>query len=190
MAKSIGNVVTTGFSGLIGKLLVFRQRAGKTFVGDRPVKSSKAPTDKMLEVRAKFKKAIVYAKAVIRVDDELSAAYAAKANKGQSGFNLAFADYMKAPVFLEMPEFPEYTGKKDESLSVMVTDDFKVASVHFTIQDAGGAVLESGEATGIEDSPLWVYQTTAAHASVSGATIKIVAKDLPGNATTEEVTLL
>ncbi len=190
MAKSIGNVVTYGLSGLIGKLLVFRQRAGKTFVGDRPVKTTKAPTAELKAVREKFAKAIIYAKMVNDVDDDVKAGYQAKTEPGQSAFNLAFADYMKAPVFVEAPAFSEYSGQQNASLEVLVKDDFKVTSVHFSVLDADGIVLESGEAAGTGDSPLWVYQTTAEHADLAGATVKIVAKDLPGNETTAEVILV
>jgi hypothetical protein len=43
MAKSRNNVVTHGLSGLIGDLLVFRQRANKTIVANRPKLSAKLP---------------------------------------------------------------------------------------------------------------------------------------------------
>ena len=43
MAKSRNNVVTHGLSGLIGDLLVFRQRANETIVANRPKLSTKLP---------------------------------------------------------------------------------------------------------------------------------------------------
>jgi len=190
MAKSVGNVVTYGLSGLIGKLLVFRQRAGKTFVGDRPVKTSKAPTAELKAVREKFAKAIIYAKMVNDVNDEVKAGYQAKTEPGQSAFNLAFADYMKAPVFVEAPAFPGYSGQQNTSLPVLVKDDFRVTSVFFEVLDADNNVLESGEAAGTGDSPLWVYQTSTEQEDLAGGKVKIVAKDLPGNETIAEVTLV
>ena len=158
-------------------------------MGDRPVKSSKSPSARALEIREKFSRAIIYAKAVIDTDDELKAAYGAIAEPGQSAFNMAFADYMKAPVFNEEPSFPDYHGEQNATLSVMVTDDFRVESVTFSILDAEGAEVESGQAVGTDDNPLWIYQTTTDQTALSEGKIRIVAKDLPGNETVAEVDL-
>jgi len=65
MAKSKNNVITHGLSGLIGDLLVFRQRANKTIVADRPKPFSTPPTDLQLGIQRRFKRAAQYARKAI-----------------------------------------------------------------------------------------------------------------------------
>lgn len=122
MAKSNGNVVTYGLSGLIGKLLVFRQKAGKTVVADRPKKTTHEPTALSLAQREKFKAASRYAKNAIS-DKALKAEYELMAMPGQTAFNVAFSDYMKGPKFTLVPEYDHYAGEAGTTLTVEVTDN-------------------------------------------------------------------
>ena len=96
MAKSKDNVVMEGASGKIGKMLVFRQRADQTIIARRPKKSLRQVTDDQQEARNRFTEAAYYAKSAIS-DPILKEAYQAKAKLGQTAYNVAFADYLKAP---------------------------------------------------------------------------------------------
>ena len=186
MAKSRRNVVTHGLSGLIGDLLVFRQMAGKTIVANRPKASGKAPTVGMLKVRKLFRKAAIYAANIIK-DLIRKAEYEQAAKNGQSAFNVAFADYLKGPEIEEGLSFANYTGQTGQKLVASIIDNFRVASVNFSIRDAGGDLIESGEAEQSEDGLDWVYTTTADNPSYAGGMVTIKAYDQPGNETVAEV---
>lgn len=188
MAKSNGNVITFGLSGLIGKLLVFRQKAGKTVVADRPQKTTHEPTELSLAIREKFKAASRYATNAIS-NAALKAEYQLKASLGQSAFNVAFSDYMKGPEFTLVPEYDHYAGEAGTTLTVEVIDNFKVAEVQFSIVDSQGNELEAGPATAQEGSFYWSYITQVDQSSISGGKVLITAKDLPGNQETLEVEL-
>ena len=188
MAKSVRNVVTFGLSGLIGDLLVFRQKAGKTFVSNKPKLSTKAPTAEMLKVRSLFRRAAIYAKSVIK-DLTKKAAYEAVAKPGQSAFNVAFADYQKGPEIETGLAFPHYNGEIGQELKASIIDNFIVKSVTFSILNAAGVSLESGEAMQAEDGLDWVYTTTAENADFAGGKVIIKAYDNPGNETLLEVAI-
>lgn len=188
MAKSRRNVITHGLSGLIGDLLVFRQRAGKTIVGDKPAPSSKPPTADMLKSRSRFRRAAIYAKSAI-MDVVKKAAYAAVAKRGQTAFNVAFADYQKGPEIETNLDFSFYSGAVGQKLSASVIDNFMVKSVNFSILDTAGEVVESGEAVQADDGLDWVYTTTVSHSDYEGGKVVIKAYDEPGNETLLEVSI-
>lgn len=185
MAKSRNNVVTHGLSGLIGDLLVFRQRANRTIVANKPRVTTKAPTMVQLEIRERFKRATQYAKSALK-DLVLKGAYQLGAKLGQSAHNVAFADYQKAPEFYEDADLSTYTGAVGDKITVSVMDDFRVEGVHVQIKIPTGTVLEEGEAVQSANGLDWVYTTTEVNAAVPGSKIIFTAKDLPGNETVLE----
>ena len=185
MAKSKNNVITHGLSGLIGDLLVFRQRANKTIVADRPKPFSKPPTTVQLGIQSRFKKAAQYAKTAI-LDPLLKAGYQAVARLGQSAFNRAFKDYQLAPEFDEDINLSGYTGAIGDEINVSVIDDFQVIGVKVKIMNADTSLLEEGDAIQSANGLDWIYTTTAVNAGVPGSTIIFTASDLPGNQTVLE----
>lgn len=189
MARSRNNVVTHGLSGLIGDLLVFRQKANKTYVANKPRPSSKAPTTVQMEIRERFKRATRYAKSALN-DLVLKAAYVLSAKPGQSAHNVAFVDYQKSPEFYEDMDLTTYTGVVDDKIIVSVIDDFKVKTVHVEIKAPGGAVLEEGFAVQDENELDWVYTVIAANSELPGTQIIFTAKDYPGNTTVLEKILI
>lgn len=185
MAKSKNNVVTHGLSGLIGDLLVFRQRANKTIVADRPKPFSKGPTALQLGIQSRFKKAAKYAKTAL-LDPLLKAAYQAAARLGQSAFNRAFKDYQLGPEFDEEVDFSAYTGAIGDEISISVVDDFQVSGVRVRIQKPDASLLEEGDAVQSDNGLDWIYTSTAVNADVPGSTIIFTASDVPGNRTVLE----
>ncbi|HCN84249.1 MAG TPA: hypothetical protein DIT07_11620 [Sphingobacteriaceae bacterium] len=181
MAKSKFNWLTHGMSGLLGDLMVFRQRANKTIVAMRPRPSGKEPTADMMNIRKKFKKAALYAKTAI-ANPALKAEYQAVAKLGQSAFNRAFKDYQLAPE-LEDPNLSAYTGEAGEHITVSALDDFRVESVHVVIKTGAGIIVEEGEAVQDDGGLDWVYTTTTANTEMVGAKVIFTATDLPGNKT-------
>ena len=189
MAKSKNNVVTHGLSGLIGDLLVFRQRANKTIVADRPRPFSKPPTAMQLGIQNRFNKAAMYAKNAI-LDPLMRAAYQAVAKLGQSAFNRAFKDYQLAPEFYEDVDLSTYTGAIGDEILVSVIDDFRVNDVKVQIMNPDESVLEEGDAVQSVNGLDWIYTCTAVNADVSGTKIIFTAIDLPGNRTVLEKVIL
>lgn len=189
MAKSRNNVVTHGLSGLIGDLLVFRQRANKTIVADRPKLSTKQPTAIQMEIRERFKRASRYAKSVLN-NLVLKAGYQQAAKPGQTAHNVAFADYQKSPEFYEEVNLSSYTGTIGDEIIVSVIDDFKVKTVHVEIKTPEDLSLEAGYAVQAENELDWVYVTTAANTELAGSRIIFTASDYPGNQTVLEKLLV
>ena len=185
MAKSKNNVVTHGLSGLIGDLLVFRQRANKTIVADRPKLSGIPPSAAQLEIQQRFKKAVQYAKSAM-LDPLIKAAYQVVAKLGQSSFNRAFKDYQLAPEFDEDVNLSTYTGNAGEEITVSVMDDFQVTGVHVQILKPDSSLLEEGDAVQSVNGLDWIYTTTSVIADVVGCRIIFTASDLPGNRTVLE----
>lgn len=185
MARSKFNVLTHGLSGLVGDLIVFRQRANKTVVSGRPRPTTKPLKAISLAIRERFKRAAIYATSVME-DLNLKAEYQATAKLGQSAYNKAFADFQKAPEIDENINLAAYTGALGDTIEVSVIDDFRVEGVHVQIKLPAGTVLEEGEAVQSANGLDWVYTTTAVNSEVPGSQIIITARDLPGNETVVE----
>ena len=113
-------------------------------------------------------------------DPVTKALYAAKATSGRSAFNVAVADYFNAPQ-IEQVNMDGYTGAVGSTITITVTDDFVVSSVHVKVEDIDGTLVEEGEAvqgnTGID----WVYMATVANENLSGDKNTVAAYDMPGN---------
>jgi hypothetical protein len=180
------NYVTSGASGDVGTLWSFRQRAGRTVIAKVRAANSKAPTDKVLAVRDRFKTAFAYAQSVMKKPD-LKAEYAAAAPRGVSAFNLALGDAAQSPVVSKI-DTTNYHGVVGNTLVIDATDNFKVARVVVTIDSAAGALIETGNAV-MDENKNWIYTATAANAAIAGSKISAVASDLPGNTGTLSVTL-
>lgn len=189
MARSKFNVLTHGLSGLVGDLLVFRQKANKTIVASRPRPTTKTPKPISLEIRARFKRASAYAAAAIE-DAVLKAEYQLQARNGQSAFNVAFADYQKAPEFYEDVDLAPYLGAVGNKLTVSVMDDFRVTAVNVEIKSPDGTTLEQGAAVQSDNGLDWVYTVTAVNSDVPGSKIIFTASDVPGNVTVLEKIIL
>ena len=183
MARSTNNVVMKGVSGTIGKMLVFRTSAAdKTIVARRPKPSNKPLTVSQLEVRDRFTEAAYYAKTAISNPD-LKEEYQAKAKPGQSAYNIAFADYLKAPE-LRKVMIEDYNGAIGDKLVFRVIDNFKLQTVSIRILDDTNNLIEQGAATPLDNGLDWQYIATAANANVVGTNLEITAKDTPGNVVT------
>lgn len=123
MAKSKNNVVTHGLSGLIGDLLVFRQRANKTIVADRPRPFSKPPTALQLGIQGRFKKAAQYAKTAL-LDPLIKAAYQAAALLGKAlltGLSRIISSHLSSMKRLTSQPIQERLVKRSASVLLMTS---------------------------------------------------------------------
>jgi hypothetical protein len=187
MAKSENNVLTHGLSGKMGDLIVFRQRAGKTIVSNKPKASDMPPSEGQMLIRERFSDAVRYGKAVI-TDPVSKAAYSAAAPRGTSAYNMAVKDFFNAPDIGEVI-VSSYNGHVGDKVTARVTDDFLVKSVTVRIENADATLVEEGAAVMAVNGLDWVYTAKSANSSLTGDKIIIIAKDTPDNTSKKEVTL-
>lgn len=188
MAKS-DNIILKDASGSLGKMLtITRKRSGTILLGKHRGESTTPPSEKQLEVQNRFKNAIVYGKAVMN-DPELKAQYEKAAKKDQSAYNVAVRDAFKAPE-IQWINTELYTGEIGCKITVRAIDDFKVAGVKVKITDAGGVVIEQGDAVQQSNGLDWVYTASVENGLAHGSRIEARAVDLPGNETMGEGVVL
>ena len=181
MAQVKYNVVTHGFTGKVGDLIIFRQRNGKTIVCKLPAATSRKSV-RQLAVQEKFQQAVGYASSALN-DPAVKALYEQNVRMGVSPYNLAIADFFKAPTIHEL-KMDGYDGAVGDRIGIAATDDTKVTEVSISIYAVDGTLIEEGTAT-LEDDQ-WFYTARMLNPTPTGSRIVAKAKDLPGNITTME----
>jgi len=146
------------------------------------------PAEKQLEKRELFSEAAIYARSVLSSAD-LKKEYEKKAIPGRTAYNMAFRDFLKAPVVKGI-DVLNYKGTPGSAIVVKAKDDFRVAEVRLSIHNAAGVLVEEGNAVlnPIKQS-LWTYTATQNNATLAGCVISATALDLPGNTGSLEITL-
>lgn len=187
MASSTNNDLTFGLRGKIGKMMVFRQFFGKTIASRQPEKKERIATPEQELNKERFQEAVIYAKNAL-LNESIRAAYLAVTRPGQTAFNMAFADYFKAPV-LSLADTGQYTGQPAEKIRVRAIDDFMVETVSVRITQADGTLVEQGQAQVTTNGLDWEYTTTLLNDELPGSKILFSASDIPGNTTNLEITL-
>jgi hypothetical protein len=178
MAQSKNNYVMFGMSGKLGKLLVFRQRGGKTIAASIPNRSA-AFTEEQLEIQSKFKEAASWARGILK-NAENRKFYSSLATGDQSAFNMAIADWFTNPEIKEIDTI-DYTGVTGSVIKIGVTDIIKVQSVKVSITTASGTLVEEGSAVFDANSQQWLYAAIQNNSTPVGSLIKATATDKPGN---------
>ena len=186
MARSRNNMATHGLSGLVD-WFVFRQWFGKTIVAKRPARNGKEPSEPVKLLRKKFKDAIRYAQSAIK-DVLTKQYYESKAEPGQTGFNMACADYYTVPEIGEI-DTSGYNGSAGSRIVVPVTEEFKIASVQVKISHDDGTLVEEGTAVMQNDDLHWVYTVSVSNASQPGDVITVTASDMAGNSISKPKTM-
>lgn len=185
MTKIINNPLLKGASGMLGGAVVFRLVRGNLIMAKRPAKP-RVLTDHQRNAKAKFLRGVEYARKQL-ADPVTRAEYAAGiTDRKFSAFLVALTDSLTAPR-IDQVNISQYGGAKGDKIAIRATDDFKVTSVHVTISDNAGVVVEQGEAVlapGAIDE--WYYTATTFNTSIGGAKIKIAAYDKPGNVAVSE----
>ncbi len=110
MAYVKKNIVTEGFSGMLGDSIVFRNRGGKTIVAIRPDTTGRESTEAQKNHQRRFRRAAQYAKGATR-NEATRGLYAARTKPGQSAYNVVLADFMTAPE-IDAVDFGTYKGAK------------------------------------------------------------------------------
>ena len=181
MAKINDNLLVKGARGNVGKQYVYKKRGEDTHIVRMPVVNKKAvPTADQSNAREMFAAASRYAKGAVSSPD-LKKEYGKKASANTTAFNIAFRDYLKAPVVKNI-NTEKYDGTPGSIIVVKAKDDFRVVEVKLSIRNADGSMLEEGNAIlNPIDRNLWTYATTRTNASPPGCTVSATALDLPGN---------
>jgi hypothetical protein len=190
MAKSENNEVMFGARGRVGNLVVFKNfGSNQTVIAKRPkIAENPMYTAKQLAVKLKFREAVVYAKGVIN-NPTLAAIYQLAAKPGTSAYNLALADYCKAPEISSI-DADNYQGQIGDQIRVRAIDNFGVSEVKLSIYDAAELLVESGLATQSSNSVDWFYPATTLNGNLGGTKITVEAKDAPGNTTLETIVII
>jgi hypothetical protein len=187
MAKVKEDAFTRGFSGMVGRMLVFRRVGNETIVSAAPAySSSKRSSAAQQRTRKRFEEASRYASQQV-ADPVLKAAYtlSVKDKKGRAAYHAALADFLNPPAILRI-DCTGYTGKPGNTIRVCATDDFRVVSVKVEVLDADGRVMESGIATQQTNGLEWIYITGITNPLAVKSRIRAVARDLPGNEVSRE----
>jgi hypothetical protein len=185
MATSKNNVLTHGLSGTVGDLLVFRNRAGKTIVASKPRERVGDYTETQKMHQHRFQQATLYGQSIM-ADPALKAEYETNAKAGQSAYNVAVADFFHAPD-IDSIDISAYTGKVGDTITITVTDNFKVTGVSVSIYNADGTEVEHGMAVQAANKVEWVFTAKTNNESIEGDKIEVRATDLPGNETEKTV---
>jgi hypothetical protein len=183
MAKSRNNVITYGLSGKVGDILIFRQIDGKTVVS-KVVEQKNTASDEQKKQRKRFQRATLYAKGAVH-DKQTADLYAAASKKRKlSAYNIAVADFFHGPD-IDTVDLSGYAGVAGDEIRIIASDDFAVKSVHVTITNADGSLVEEGYASqGIANS--WIYVAQQDNECLDGDKIQITAADFPGNVAEQE----
>ncbi len=185
MAKMSDNNATHGIRGKVNQL-VYRQRKGETFISKPPIRS--APySEAQKNIVSTFKQAVLYARSILQ-DAAIKLAYTKKAKRNQTPFNLAIADYFKAPVIVSV-DLAQLANQIGSKISALVTDNFRVEAVKVKIEKSNGTLVEEGDAVLQPDGLHWLYITTTATAKTTGNKVSITATDLPGNSIVDQKTI-
>ncbi len=181
MSKITNNLLVKGARGKLGNQFVYKQRGDDTIIARMPSKNKDVvPTEGQELARDRFTMAANYAKGAIE-NPELKFEYDRKAPSGKTGYNLAFRDFLKAPVVKKI-EAGKYSGTPGSLIVISAKDDFRVIDVTVSIYSPTGELLESGNAVMHQiNRNNWIYTAVQQNSSLIGSTIVASARDIPGN---------
>ncbi|MCX6266084.1 MAG: hypothetical protein NTW16_01820 [Bacteroidetes bacterium] len=187
MSNSKTNLLTHGFSGIVGKQYVMRMKGDQQIIAARPKRDTNVYSDSQLKAREAFANAVAYARGAMK-DPVKKAAYAVRGAGRLSAYASAVADFFKLP-WITAIETDRYHGAVGEIIHVAAGDYFMVVEVFITITDASGNLIEKGYCVLNEVSNKWGYTATVENAVLAGTTITAVVRDLPDHMVEQSVTL-
>lgn len=128
-----------------------------------------------------LRRAIAYAQSVI-ADPAATAYYAPAVRKLHSQtFWLAKADAMKAPTIVTPFQLYHYTGKAGGAFHVYTGDLFRVHTLHITIRDAAGDIVETGAAEREKNKKSFIYRWKRDHPRDRSVALEVVAASRAGH---------
>src|SRR5258708_15481563 len=138
MAILTTNPIVNGFSGMLGKTLVFKTLRGKTILSSKP-KPPKTQSAQQRANRSKFRDASCWAKITLLSDPEKSY-YQKKAKKMKlpNAYTAAIADYMRSA---KVEEISKHDGTVVTYL--VYKKDFRLRKVDVSIDGSDGTLPET-----------------------------------------------
>ena len=92
--KSINNPLLAGAQGKLGNTIVFKVYSYGTVITKYPDMTGIIPSDRQVEKRNRFRRAVAFAKAILK-DPEQKAAFQLRTLRKQTVFQAAISEYMK-----------------------------------------------------------------------------------------------
>lgn len=178
MALIKDNLLFQAVEGSLGDEFTIYKRNDQIIIAKKRGPSKKKPTKKQLEARYKMTVAAAYAKVII-ADPEIKAYYKSLAGPGQNAYNMAVKDAYRSPEIQQI-KFEE------ETVIVTAKNEFRVAEVEVRVLHAQGGLQERGKALLGRNGVDWYYKAATLP---PGGKVIVVAVDLPGNETWQEVRL-
>jgi len=187
MAIADRNVLTRYYRGKVGDL-IYRIVGGKTVVSRLPDYSERKWTKAQKANRRRFRKAMDYARDVLK-DPVMVLFYKKKIRrKNQSVWNMAVSDYMKKPE-LAFIDGGRYNGAKGDLITMAAKDNHRMTEVIVGIVDAQGYRVECGKAEYVPGQFRWVYRAVENNACIEGGRIAVRAIDFNGRIVQEVLNL-
>lgn len=177
MGQISSDSITNGFRGAYNEDLVFRRYGNKTFFSRKGKVTTPASAHQQ-ETRNRFTEASCYATTALE-DPQTNLAYTlmAEANGLRSAYVAAIKDFMTEPA-IETMNTRAYRGAVGQVITFAPQFAFKLVRVTVTIQQADGAIVETGPATPIKQR--WQYKATVANQQVTGCSLVLKAYDRLG----------
>jgi len=186
MSKIQNNPLLKGASGMLGKVVVYREVRGKTVMANRPRKRSGPASPEEELRRSKFLRAVQYARR--QMSSPVTKEEYAKGitERKFTAYLVAVADYMSPPVIGNI-DVSQYRGVVGDSIAIRAADDFKVVLVQVSVIAPSGSLIEFGEAKLQADTfDDWRFLAAMANGELIGTKIVVAAQDKAGNVTTSE----
>jgi hypothetical protein len=187
MAKAIDNILLYGLQGSIGNQITIHKTREGYEVRKKSQGPTTEPTEAQLEVRENFKRARLYAEAILEDPNAREAYEAMAAKKKTTALRLAMRDLLKKPT-IKMVDVSSYDGNAGGSILIAADDDFGVAEVKVTVLDFSGAVVEEGLAEYLPLDLRWIF-TSKTTATLVPDRVEVKVKDRPGNEVVQEQSL-
>ena len=179
------NPIMNGASGMLGKVVVYRQFRGKTLMCNRPVKS-RILTPHQQKMKSRFLEAVAFAKKQI-ADPVTKALYQpGPESKFTSAYAAALADYLKRPV-VESVDVSGYQGNAGDVIVVKASDVARTLMVAVSVFGVDGNVIDHGDAVENVFTDSYVFRASHRNAFVRGSKVLVTVKDRPGNIVVSEI---
>jgi hypothetical protein len=164
---------------------VYRDINGKMYCFPRKRPEDESPA--VQEVRRRFKRAHLYAKAVADDPVRLAPYEALAASRNEQVRRIIVTDYLKSPT-VDLIDLDAFSGAIGDVIRVEATDDCEVMGVNVQIRSEDDTLLEEGAATYHVEKMQWEFTTTVAYPRGAPVSITATAVDRPGHKGTKMTT--
>lgn len=182
MAITQNNLLLRKFTGTVSESHYIMCRGDKEILCRKPNRKGHIKTQGEKRTQGNFALAQKYASAINK-DPEKKSFYTPFRKGAKTEYNLAMADFMRAP-FIHSCNLTAYNGLEGDIIEVVALDNFKVISAFCTIYGFDGQILEEGPAyVNPYTDTNWRYKVQYDHPLHPGNKILFTVFDFAGNET-------